>query len=102
MKKTIVTHNYFVYILTNKLKSVLYIGVSNNLKNRLYSHANPELDSKHFTHKYNCNYLVYFEQFQRIEVAIQREKQLKKWSRLKKESLINASNPDWKFLNDLL
>ena len=68
----------------------------------MYSHATPEVDSKHFTHKYNCNYLVYFEKFQRIEVALQREKQLKKWSRLKKESLINASNPDWKFLDDLL
>jgi|TARA_B110000902_G_scaffold152896_1_gene175623 putative endonuclease len=102
MKKTIGTHNYYVYILTNKTKKVLYIGVTNNLINRLYYHSTPEANSKHFTHKYNCNYLIYFEQYQCIETAIEREKQLKRWSRSKKEVLINSLNPDWNFLNDTI
>ena len=100
MKKTLGTHNYYVYILTNKIKSVLYIGVTNNLKDRLYYHQNPEANSKHFTHKYNCNLLIYFEHYKDIDIAIEREKQLKKWSRRKKENLINTKNPNWDFLND--
>ena len=100
MKKTLGTHNYYVYIITNKIKSVLYIGVANNLKERLYYHNNPEANSKHFSHKYNCKYLLYFEHYQDIEIAINREKQLKKWNRKKKETLINTKNPEWNFLND--
>lgn len=100
MKKTLGTHNYYVYILTNKIKSVLYIGVTNDLKTRLYYHQNPEANSKHFTHKYQCKYLVYFEHYQNIEIAIDREKQLKKWNRKKKENLINTKNSSWSFLND--
>jgi len=84
MKKTVGTHNYYVYVITNKNRSVLYIGVTNDLKERLYYHSNPEANSKHFSHKYNCKYLIYFEQYQDIETAISREKQLKKWSRKKK------------------
>ena len=102
MIKTIGTHNYFVYILTNRLKSVLYIGVTNNLKNRVYYHSKFVPNSKHFTHKYNCKYLVYFESYQNINVAINREKQLKKWSRNKKECLINSTNSNWNFWNDLI
>lgn len=98
--KTTGTHNYYVYILTNKVKTVLYIGVTNELKNRLYWHSNPEPYSKAFTAKYKCFYLLYFEHFQKIEQAIAREKQLKGWSRNKKEILINDFNPKWKFLND--
>lgn len=98
--KTIGTHNYYVYILTNKVKTVLYIGVTNELKNRLYWHQNPEPFSKAFTAKYKCLYLLYYEHFQNIEQAIAREKQLKGWSRNKKEILINDFNPEWKFLND--
>jgi putative endonuclease len=100
MKKTIGTHNYYVYILTNKTKKVLYIGVTNDLKIRIYYHSTSEVNSKHFTHKYNCKYLVYFEQYQCIETAINRENQLKRWSRSKKEVLINSQNPNWSFLND--
>ncbi|MEN8856804.1 MAG: GIY-YIG nuclease family protein [Flavobacteriaceae bacterium] len=102
MKKTLGTHNYYVYILTNKNKTVLYIGVTNDLKTRLYYHINPEPNSKHFTHKYKCKYLIYFEHFQDIDVAILREKKLKKWSRDKKEYLINKVNPNWDYLNDTL
>ena len=100
MQKTIGTHNYYVYILTNKLKTVLYIGFTSDLKKRLYYHSNPEANSKHFTHKYRCNYLIYFEHYQDVEIAIDREKQLKKWNRKKKEHLIEMKNPDWIFLND--
>lgn len=102
MKKTLGAHNYYVYILTNKNKTVLYIGVTNDLKARLYYHNNPEANSKHFTHKYKCEYLLYYEHFLDVEIAIQREKQLKKWRREKKEELINRSNPDWNFLNDAI
>ena len=100
MYKTLGTHNYFVYILTNKIKTVLYIGVTNNLKERIYIHRNPDLHSKAFTAKYKCFYLLYWEHYQDAETAIDRETQLKKWSRKKKDLLITFFNPDWKFLND--
>jgi len=98
--KTLGTHNYYVYILTNKIKTVLYIGVTNNLKERLYFHRNPEAISKAFTTRYKVYYLVYFEHFMNVKTAIAREKQLKGWRREKKEKLINSFNPSWKFLND--
>lgn len=100
MQKTLGTHNYYVYILTNKNKKVLYIGVTNDLKQRLYSHAHPESYSKAFTKKYNCIYLVYYEQFADVELAIKREKQIKGWKRIKKEKLILDFNPNWRFLNE--
>ncbi|MFV0539993.1 MAG: GIY-YIG nuclease family protein [Aestuariibaculum sp.] len=99
MYKTLGTHNYYVYILTNKNKNVVYIGMTNNLKERLYFHCNPEAHSKAFTAKYNCFYLVYYEVFNSVEDAINREKQLKGWKRIKKDELITGFNPEWKFLN---
>ena len=102
MKKTKGTHNYFVYIITNVKKSVLYIGITNDLKTRLFYHANPEANSKHFTHKYKCKYLIYFEHYQDVNISINREKQLKRWNRKKKEHLIKLKNPDWIFLNNLI
>ncbi|MFD2542772.1 GIY-YIG nuclease family protein [Lacinutrix gracilariae] len=98
--KTKGTHNYYVYILTNKSKTVLYTGVTNNLSERLYFHNNPLPSSKAFTAKYRCFYLIYYEHFFEIEDAIRREKQIKGKSRSKKELLINTFNPDWNFLND--
>ena len=98
--KTQADHNYYVYILTNKNKTVLYVGVTNNLKQRLYFHQNQEPFSKSFTHKYNVHYLIYYEVFDDIETAIAREKQIKGYRREKKEKLINEFNPDWEFLND--
>ena len=92
-------HNYFVYILTNKVKTVLYIGVTNNLSIRLQQHI-AGLNEFSFTSKYNCFYLVYFEHFQYIEDAILREQELKGWSRAKKNALIKSDNKEWKFLND--
>jgi len=90
-------HNYFVYIVTNLNKTVLYIGVTNDLQRRIYEHENSLLPE--FTQKYNCQFLVYYEHFQNIDDAISREKELKKWRREKKENLINDFNADWKFLN---
>ena len=96
------THNYYVYILTNISKTVLYIGVTNNLKDRLYFHKNPLPFSKAFTTKYKCFYLIYYEHFFEIDDAIKREKEIKGWSRSKKEHLIEEFNPTWKFLNDTI
>ncbi|PTM10938.1 MAG: endonuclease [Bacteroidetes bacterium] len=97
--KTKGSHNYYVYILTNKTKTVLYTGVTNNLKERLYYHKNPEPYSKAFTTKYRCFYLIYYEHFFEIEDAIRREKEIKGWSRSKKETLIVNFNPSWSFLD---
>ena len=98
--KTLGTHNYYVYILTNKYKTVLYTGVTNDLKKRLYWHQNPEDIDKNFTFRYKCFFLIYFELFADIDTAIAREKQIKGWIRSKKDNLINEFNPKWKFLND--
>lgn len=92
-------HDYYVYILTNKNKTTLYIGVTNDLKRRLYEHRHND-DKSSFTKRYNCFYLIYFEYFNGINEAIDREKQLKGWKRNKKENLIYDFNPDWKFLNE--
>lgn len=100
--KTVGNHNYYVYMLTNKNKTVLYTGVTNNLKTRLYYHKNPEPYSKAFTTKYRCHNLIYYEHFKNINIAIDREKEIKGWSRAKKENLISSFNKDWKFLNDTI
>ena len=92
--------NYYIYILTNKVKTVLYTGVTNNLKERIYYHRNPLPFSKAFTTKYKCFYLLYYEHFFEIEDAIKREKQIKGWSRAKKEKMITEFNPEWRFIND--
>lgn len=91
-------HNYFVYIVTNKNKNVIYTGVTNDLQRRVYEHENGV--SAGFTKKYNCFYLIWFERFQYIQDAIKMEKEIKKWRREKKDRLINEFNPDWKFLNE--
>ena len=84
---------YFVYILANWNDSVLYIGVTGNLTRRLYEHKNHLVDG--FSSKYNTNKLVYFEETSDVYSAISREKQLKKWSRRKKNDLICSKNPNW-------
>ncbi|WP_222845416.1 GIY-YIG nuclease family protein [Legionella genomosp. 1] len=83
----------YVYLLTNKHNNVLYTGVTNNLIRRIYEHKNNLV--KGFTQKYNVDRLVYYEVCSGIIVAIEREKQIKGWSRKKKNDLINASNPGW-------
>ena len=88
---------YFVYILSNWNDSVVYIGVTSNLPKRLYEHRNGLADG--FTKKYNVHKLVYFEQTADVYSALSREKQLKKWSRLKKNLLIEHQNPTWRDLS---
>ena len=93
-------HNYYVYILANEHKSVLYIGVTNNLEIRVSQHKADALgDKKTFAGKYNCFYVVYMERHKYVNNAIAREKEIKGWTRAKKEQLINESNPNWEFLN---
>jgi len=89
---------YYLYILTNKNKTVLYVGVTNNLFRRLNEHAE---NKSTFTKKYNCKYLIYYEFHSSIAKAIEREKQIKSWKRIKKEELVRTINPDFLFLNDL-
>ncbi len=83
--------NAFVYILTNYTRSVLYVGVTNNLARRLYEHKNHLVDG--FTKKYNVTTLVYYEVYENIADAIQREKLIKKKSRIGKIRLIIAQSP---------
>ncbi|MBL4675096.1 MAG: GIY-YIG nuclease family protein [Mucilaginibacter sp.] len=92
-------YNYYVYILTNRDKSVLYVGVTNDLDSRLQQHRENASKSNSFTGKYHCYYLIHYEHFTHIDHAIEREKEIKKWRREKKISLINSNNPNWKFLN---
>ena len=87
----------FVYIMTNKHKTTLYVGVTNDLCRRVYEHKN-HLIKKSFSNKYNLEYCIYYEVFPDIISAIAREKELKKWNRAKKEALINSKNPEWKTL----
>ena len=91
--------NHFVYIMTNFTKSTLYIGVTNNLKRRVLEHDENSMKSIGFSGKYNCRYLVYWERYEKMIFAINREKQIKKWSRKKKNNLIANFNPGWSFLN---
>ena len=83
---------YFTYILSNKSNSTLYIGVTNDLERRVSEHKSGLIPG--FTQKYNCNKLVYYETFSNVEEAIAREKQLKKWSRSKKDWLIDTKNKE--------
>jgi putative endonuclease len=86
-----------VYIMTNFHNAVLYTGVTSNLPQRIYQHKTKEFKTS-FTAKYNCDKLVWYEWFSRIEDAITREKQLKACNRKGKEDLIHALDPHW---NDL-
>ena len=85
--------NYYVYIVTNKPRGTLYIGMTSDLDRRAFEHRNGLIDG--FTKKYNLKMLVYFEVFNRVEGAITREKKLKKWNRQWKIDLIEKSNPEW-------
>ncbi|MHB1154580.1 MAG: GIY-YIG nuclease family protein [Eubacteriales bacterium] len=87
---------YYVYIITNWNNKVLYIGITNNLLRRLSEHKNKIY--KGFTANYNINKLVYYEYTTDVIAAINREKQLKGWTRTKKVQLIENKNPEW---NDL-
>ena len=91
--------NYCVYIMASE-SGTLYIGVTNNLGRRIYEHKNNLIDG--FTKKYKCHKLVYYEQTSDIECAITREKQIKKWNRGKKETLIKTTNKAWTDLSEHL
>ena len=84
--------------MTNKNNTVIYIGVTSDLLKRVYQHKTKTY--KGFTAKYNCDKLIYFEEFDAINLAISREKQLKSGNRKRKERLINAENPEWNDLSD--
>ena len=85
---------YHVYMVTNKHHSVLYTGMTGDIANRGWQHKKRLFKS--FTKRYNCTKMVYFESFDNVFDAIAREKQIKGWSRKKKEWLINRVNPDWR------
>jgi putative endonuclease len=88
----------FVYFMSNTYNNVLYIGVTNNLIRRIAEHK--AKINKGFTYKYNCDKLVYYEEFDFIVEAIAREKQLKNLKREWKNELVNTKNPDWKDLSE--
>lgn len=87
---------YWIYILTNR-SNTLYVGITNDLQRRLYEHKNKLADG--FSSKYNLNKLIYFEEYQDINEAIKREKQIKGWLRKKKIDLIKTKNPEFKDLS---
>ena len=89
-------HIYYVYILTNTHHTVLYTGVTNDLERRCFEHKQKKI--KGFTQRYNVDKLIYFEQFDFIDLAIAREKQIKGYSRMKKLALIDQFNKEWKEL----
>ncbi len=88
--------SYYVYILASKRNGTLYIGVTGDLIKRVYEHKQGLVEG--FTKKYDVKILIYFEETNDVNTAIQREKQLKKWNRSWKIRLIEESNPEWKDL----
>lgn len=90
-------YQFYVYILANKKSGTLYIGLTNDLERRMFEHKNGVVSG--FTKRYGLKRLIYFEQFQYVNDAIKREKQLKNWNRQWKIDLIEKENPDWKDLS---
>ena len=93
-------NSFYIYILGNYERTVLYIGVSNNIIRRIIEHKNNFGST--FTKKYHLKYLLYFEQYQYVRDAIYREKEIKKWRREKKINLIKSTNPKLKDLSNEL
>lgn len=97
------THDYWAYIMTNPSKTVTYVGMTNNLPRRCAEHrAAADAGGGSFVGRYNVRHLVYFEYFTRVLEAIAREKQLKGLGREKKAWIINAANPGWIILDELI
>jgi len=90
-------HQYYVYIITNK-SGTLYTGVTSNLKRRIFEHKNKLIEG--FTKKYCIDQLIYYEMTSDVRSAIEREKQIKRWSRGKKVNLIESLNPNWRDLSE--
>jgi len=84
---------YWTYILTNAARNVMYVGVTNNLENRIAEHRSGH--GSVFMRRYNVHTLVYAEDYQQIEDAIAREKEIKAWRRSKKNALVESVNPTW-------
>ena len=93
-------HNYFVYITTNPGRTVIYVGMTNDLPSRLNDHYENRGNPKTWAGRYYCYNLVWWERQQFVGHAIEREKEIKKWRREKKNKLIEGFNPNWKFLNN--
>ncbi len=85
-------HQYWIYIMSNKTRSVLYVGMTNDLYRRYLEHKEGKITG--FTQKYKCHDLLYFEEFKEVGDAISREKEIKAWRREKKEKLIATTNPE--------
>ncbi len=92
-------YNFYTYILTNFKQTVLYVGVTNNLERRLAEHYFGSDQKESFTRKYKCYYLVWYQRYQYVNHAIECEKDIKGWTRNKKNKLIEQENPNWRFLN---
>ena len=93
-------YSFFVYITTNPAKTVLYTGFTNNLPQRIVEHYLNRGSSKSFAGKYYCSNLLYYEVYQYVYNAMDREKEIKGWTRIKKLNLIKSENPKLKFLNN--
>jgi putative endonuclease len=91
---------FYVYLLSNRSRSVLYTGVTNSLERRIWFHRNSAAES--FTKKYRVDRLVYYEAFDEARSAISREKEIKGWRREKKNDLVGTLNPTWKDLSSEL
>lgn len=95
------TKKYYVYITTNLSRSTLYIGITSNIHKRLNQHYNQRGNHDSIAGKYHCYNLIYCEIFNDVHDALNREKEIKKWGREKKEKLIEMVNPDWEFMNEI-
>ena len=89
--------SYYVYILANNTRTVIYTGVTNDLIRRVYEHRQ-NADPKSFTARYQIHHLVYFEETSDVRAAIEREKQIKGWNRARKNKLVQSKNPAWQDL----
>ena len=96
--RRVTNRHYYVYMMTNKHNTVLYTGVTNDLKKRAWQHREKLVEG--FTKRYNVTKLVYYQVFDDVRAAIAREKQLKKWNRAWKVQLIEKTNPEWRDLYD--
>ena len=92
-------YQFYIYIVTNPQRTVLYTGITNNLAQRLIEHYSNRGQPQTFAGKFYCYNLIYYETFPYADNAIGREKEIKGWSRKKKMDLIKTMNPDWIFMN---
>jgi putative endonuclease len=94
------TKTFYVYMMTNRSRVVLYTGITNDLTRRVWEHQNAEV--KGFTKTYKVNRLVYYESCEDPRDAIAREKEIKSWRRSKKNALVETLNPKWVDLSSML